>query len=88
MGVSAARLHRVIPRALATAVVTVPKRHDPIRLADRQALVRLVVRDTARLDAERVVPELDLVKRPGSVTPSVRCGRRWSSCIDGAVQTC
>jgi hypothetical protein len=36
MGVSAARLHGVIPRALATAVVAVPKRHDPIWLADRQ----------------------------------------------------
>ncbi|MDV8022714.1 type IV toxin-antitoxin system AbiEi family antitoxin [Rhodococcus sp. IEGM 1330] len=78
MGVSAARLHGVIPRALATAVVAVPKRHDPIRLADRQALVRFVVRDTARLDAERIDTELgavlvttaeqtvlDLVKRPG-----------------------
>ncbi|MGB3769590.1 MAG: type IV toxin-antitoxin system AbiEi family antitoxin [Rhodococcus sp. (in: high G+C Gram-positive bacteria)] len=78
MGVSAARLHGAIPRALATAVVAVPKRHDPIRLADRPALVRFVVRDTARLDAERIDSELgpvlvttaeqtvlDLVKRPG-----------------------
>nr|WP_037219958.1 type IV toxin-antitoxin system AbiEi family antitoxin [Rhodococcus sp. JG-3] len=78
MGVSAARLHGAIPRALATAVVAVPTRHDPIRLADRQAVVRFVVRDTARLDAERVDTELgavlvttpeqtvlDLVKRPG-----------------------
>ena len=78
MGVSAARLHGAIPRAFATAVVAVPTRHDPIRLADRQALVRFVVRDTARLDAERIDTELgpvlvttaeqtvlDLVKRPG-----------------------
>ena len=78
MGVSAARLHGVIPRALATAVVAVPTRHDPIQLADRQAVVRFVVRDTARLDAERIDTELgpvlvttpeqtvlDLVKRPG-----------------------
>ena len=78
MGVSAARLHGAIPRALATAVVAVPTRHDPIRLADRQAVVRFVVRDTARLDAERIDTELgavlvttaeqtvlDLVKRPG-----------------------
>ena len=78
MGVSAARLHGAIPRALATAVVAVPTRHDPIRLADRQAVVRFVVRDTARLDAERLDTELgavlvtraeqtvlDLVKRPG-----------------------
>ncbi|MDR6909070.1 hypothetical protein J2W54_000479 [Rhodococcus fascians] len=54
MGVSAARMHGAIPRALATAVVAVPTRHDPIRLADRQALVRFVVRDTARLDAGRI----------------------------------
>ncbi|MCZ4563963.1 hypothetical protein O4160_24275 [Rhodococcus sp. IEGM 1401] len=78
MGVSAARLHGAIPRALATAVVAVPTRHDPIRLVDRQAVVRFVVRDTARLDAERIDTELgpvlattaeqavlDLVKPPG-----------------------
>lgn len=78
MGVSAARLHGAIPRALATAVVAVPTRHDPIRLADRPAVVRFVVRDTARLDAERIDTELgpvlvttaeqtvlDLVKRLG-----------------------
>ncbi|WP_373270539.1 type IV toxin-antitoxin system AbiEi family antitoxin [Rhodococcus sp. 1163] len=78
MGVSAARLHGAIPRALATAVVAVPTRHDPIQLADRQAVVRFVVRDTARLDAERIDTELgavlvttpeqtvlDLEKRPG-----------------------
>ncbi|WP_072807529.1 type IV toxin-antitoxin system AbiEi family antitoxin [Rhodococcoides yunnanense] len=78
MGISAARLHGAIPRALAMAVVAVPTRHDPIRLADRPAVIRFVVRDTARLDAERINTELgavvvttteqtvlDLVKRPG-----------------------
>ena len=78
MGVSAARLHGAIPRPLATAVVAVPTRHDPIRLADRKAVVRFAVRDTARLDAERIDTELgpvlvttaeqtvlDLMKRPG-----------------------
>jgi hypothetical protein len=77
MGVSSARLHGVIPRALATAVIAVPTRHDPIRSADRQAVVRFVVRDTTRLDAERIRTELgpvlvttpeqtvlDLMKRP------------------------
>ena len=57
VGVSAARLHGVIPRA----VVTVPTRHDPIRLADRRAVVRFVVRDTARLDAERIDTEIGAV---------------------------
>lgn len=77
MGMSAARLHGVIPRALATAVVAVPRQHRPITLTDRQALVRFVKRDTARLDAERIdtplgptlvtTPEqtvLDLAHRP------------------------
>ena len=77
MGVSAARLHGVIPRALATAVVAVPRQHRAITLTDRQALVRFVKRDTARLDAERfdttlgptfvTTPEqtvLDLAYRP------------------------
>ena len=77
MGVSAARLHGVIPRALATAVVAVPRQHRPITLTDRQGLVRFVKRDTVRLDAERIdtplgptlvtTPEqtvLDLAHRP------------------------
>jgi len=54
MGVSAARILGAIPRALATAVVAVPKQHRPIALTDRSAVVRFVKRDTQRLDAERV----------------------------------
>lgn len=77
MGVSAARLLGAIPRALAAAVVAVPGRHRPIRLKDRQSVVRFVNRDTDRLDAERIetplgaaivtTPEqtlLDLARRP------------------------
>jgi predicted transcriptional regulator of viral defense system len=77
MGVSAARLHGVIPRALATAVVAVPQQHRPIALSDRPAIVRFVKRDTDGLDAERIntalgpalvtTPEqtvLDLAHRP------------------------
>jgi predicted transcriptional regulator of viral defense system len=77
MGVSAARLHGVIPRALATAVVAVPQQHRPIMLSDRPAIVRFVKRDTESLDAERLdtalgptlvtTPEqtvLDLAHRP------------------------
>ncbi|KHO19096.1 type IV toxin-antitoxin system AbiEi family antitoxin domain-containing protein [Mycolicibacterium setense] len=58
MGVSAARLHGVIPRALATAVVAVPRQHRAIVLSDRPATVRFVKRDTTSLDAERVRTEL------------------------------
>lgn len=77
MGVSAARVLGAIPRALATAIVAVPDQHRPIRLMDRQSLVRFVKRDTDRLDAERIetplgpaivtTPEqtvLDLAHRP------------------------
>lgn len=77
MGISAARLHGAIPRALAAAVITVPKQHRPITLSDRSAIVQFVKRDTDTLDAERVqtplgpalvtTPEqtiLDLAHRP------------------------
>lgn len=77
MGISAARVLGAIPRALATAVVAVPSQHRPIRLKDRQSVVRFVKRDTDGLDAERIetplgpaivtTPEqtlLDLAHRP------------------------
>jgi predicted transcriptional regulator of viral defense system len=78
MGVSAARMHGAIPRAIATAVVAVPAQRNTIMLADRAAKVRFVKRDTDRLDAERMTTELgptlvttpeqtilDLARRPG-----------------------
>ena len=58
MGVSAARLHGAIPRALATATVAVPAQHRPIALSDRRAVVRFVKRNTQELDAERYDTEL------------------------------
>lgn len=58
MGVSAARLHGVIPRALAAAVVAAPRQHRPIALSDRQAVVTFVKRDTNTLDAERIETKL------------------------------
>jgi predicted transcriptional regulator of viral defense system len=77
MGISAARVLGAIPRALATAVVAVPDQHRPIRLKDRQSVVRFVKRDTDKLDTERIetplgsaivtTPEqtlLDLAHRP------------------------
>ncbi|MET4432468.1 type IV toxin-antitoxin system AbiEi family antitoxin [Mycolicibacterium sp. 624] len=58
MGLSAARLHGVMPRALATAIVAVPRQHRLIELSDRTAIVRFVQRDTSSLDAERIGTEL------------------------------
>lgn len=58
MGISAARALGAIPRALATAVVAVPKQHRPISLVDRSAVVQFVKRGTDTLDAERVQTQL------------------------------
>ena len=77
LGLSAARLHRAVPRALATAVVGVPARKDKVRLTDRSAVVSFAVRNIDELDVETMptdvgtclvtTPEqtvLDLAHRP------------------------
>lgn len=58
MGVSAARVHGTLPRALAVALVAVPQQRPVLRLSDRDATIRFVTRSTARLDAEMVRTEL------------------------------
>ncbi|MQY25722.1 type IV toxin-antitoxin system AbiEi family antitoxin domain-containing protein [Nocardia aurantia] len=58
MGISAARVHGAIPRALAVAVVAVPRQRAALRLTDRDAIVRFVTRDTDNLDAETISTEL------------------------------
>ncbi len=58
MGLSAARLHGAVPRALEVAVVAVPKNRPAVVLADRNATVRFVRRDPDRLDAERLNTDL------------------------------
>jgi hypothetical protein len=58
MGVSAARVHGALPRALGVAIVAAPNQHDPITLLDRPATVRFVKRDTTRIDVETVTTEL------------------------------
>lgn len=78
MGVSAARVHNAIPRALSTAIVAVPADRRDITLRDRVGVVHFVQRDTERLDAELTTTELgqclvttpeqtllDLAHRPG-----------------------
>lgn len=59
MGLSAARVHHAIPRALAAALVAVPERRRPVELTDRDgATVQFVQRDTSKLDAERTTTDL------------------------------
>jgi predicted transcriptional regulator of viral defense system len=61
MGISAARLHGVLPRALATAVIAVPRQRKPLVVRDRDAVVEFVRRDVSRLDVESLPTELGRV---------------------------
>jgi AbiEi antitoxin C-terminal domain len=58
MGVSAARLHNVVPRALGMAIVAVPDDRRDLILCDRDGLVHFVERDTDVLDAELMTSDL------------------------------
>jgi hypothetical protein len=58
MGVSAARVHTAIPRALNVAVVAVEHHRPTLHLTDRQADILFVRRDVSRLDVQRHRTEL------------------------------
>jgi hypothetical protein len=58
MGLTAARLHGAIPRAIAFAVVAAPRRRRDLRLADRDATIRFIPRDIDRLQLERMTTDL------------------------------
>ena len=58
MGITAARIHNVIPRALGTAIVAVPTRRHEVTLRDRDGVVHFIERDVDALDAELITTEL------------------------------
>ncbi|MBY0443140.1 MAG: type IV toxin-antitoxin system AbiEi family antitoxin [Mycobacteriaceae bacterium] len=58
MGLTAARLHRAIPRAIAVAVIAAPRRRETIRLTDRLASIRFLVRDIDTLQVEMMQTDL------------------------------
>lgn len=58
MGLSAARLHGAIPRAVGVAVVAAPKQRPTLRLSDREAEVVFSRRDVSRLETEQTATEL------------------------------
>jgi predicted transcriptional regulator of viral defense system len=58
MGVTAARLHGVLPRALAVGIVAVPRWRRPTALRDRDAVIHFVERDTEALEAELMTNDL------------------------------
>jgi len=51
-------MHGALPRAIATAIVAVPRQRAAITIADRGSLVRFVVRQVDRLDVESMATEL------------------------------
>ena len=58
MGLSAARLHGAVPRALGVAVVAVPRQRPVVHLLDRDGSVHFVRRRTGDLQADRVSTDL------------------------------
>lgn len=58
MGLSAARIHGAVPRALAVAVVAATRHRSTLYLADRAATVLFVRRRVAALDVQRHTSEL------------------------------
>jgi len=58
MGISAARVHRAVPRVVAVAVVAAPRRRKALRLTDREAIVDFLVRDLEVMNVEMVQTEL------------------------------
>lgn len=57
-GLTAARVHRALPRAIGVGYVAVPTQRRPMRLADRDGEVHFVMRTVANLDAVAVTTEL------------------------------
>lgn len=57
-GLTAARVHRALPRAVAAGYVAVPTYRRPATLADRDAVVHFAQRDVAGLDAVLVQTDL------------------------------
>ncbi|WP_256970768.1 type IV toxin-antitoxin system AbiEi family antitoxin [Cellulomonas iranensis] len=60
-GLTAARMHRALPRAIGVGYVAVPTRRRALRLADRESEVRFVTRAVAELDAIAMTTELGQV---------------------------
>jgi len=60
-GLTAARMHRALPRAIGVGYVAVPTQRRPLRLADREGEVRFVMRKVGELDAVAMATELGQV---------------------------
>lgn len=57
-GLTAARVHRALPRAIGVGYVAVPTQRRPLRLADRDSQIRFVMRTVDELDAVAAITDL------------------------------
>lgn len=63
VGMTAARMHRVVPRARAVADLAVGARHRPVTLTDRpHGIIRFVTRNLDTLDTRPVTTELGIMR--------------------------
>ncbi|NMM18266.1 MAG: hypothetical protein HHJ14_14430 [Cellulomonas sp.] len=63
VGMTAARMHGVVPRARAVADLAAPARHRPVKLTDRpHGIVRFVTRDIGALDTRPMATELGALR--------------------------
>ncbi|MFC7486708.1 type IV toxin-antitoxin system AbiEi family antitoxin [Knoellia sp. CPCC 206453] len=58
MGISAARVHHALPRAVGVALVAAPRRRGPVHMTDRNAVVRFLIRDVAAMEVELTETEM------------------------------
>jgi len=58
MGLTAAWLQHAVPRAIAFATVAAPRRREPLRLTDRSATIRFLVRDIDVMHVEMLQTDL------------------------------
>ncbi|MGL5928212.1 MAG: type IV toxin-antitoxin system AbiEi family antitoxin [Dermatophilaceae bacterium] len=58
MGISAARIHHVVLRAVGVATIAAPRRRRAVVLADRNAIVRFLTRDLGIMQLEVMETEL------------------------------
>jgi len=57
-GLTAARVHRALPRAIGVGYVAVPTQRRALRMADREGEIRFVMRAVGELDAIAVTTDL------------------------------
>jgi len=57
-GLTAARVHRALPRAIGAGYVAVPTQRRALRLADRDGEIRFIMRAVGELDAIAVTTDL------------------------------